>query len=78
MTDVTARNQAAKRLLAEQSFSEATDATLLALRSELFLATTPEDREAKFQEHSALLRVRSTLQTWAGDEAVRQNEELKP
>lgn len=72
MTDIITRNQAARRLLADPSFGEAMDATLETLRSELFDATTPEDREAKFQEHGALMRVRSTLELWAGDEALRQ------
>lgn len=56
---------AAKRLVEDETFIQAVELQLASLSKQLFAATTPEDRERKFQEHSGLKRVVKDLKKQA-------------
>lgn len=64
---MTTREQAhaAARLVKDETFIEAVEKRLSLIKTQLFAATTPEDREQKFQEHSALNRVVTDLKKQA-------------
>lgn len=63
MTD--AEVHAARRLVKDETFQKAVAKHLDRLSKQLFAATTPEDREQKFQEHSGLRRVVNDLEVTA-------------
>lgn len=73
--DKTARNQAAMQIIKDETIMASFEAVQKTLVKELLNATTPEDREAKFQEHQGVRRVLNTLQSWAGSEVIRRNQE---
>lgn len=56
---------AAKRLVGDETFSDAVKTMLDHLNAQLLAATTPEERERKFQEWHGLKRVSETLKILA-------------
>lgn len=58
---------AAKRLVGDETFSDAVAEILAKLNNQLLNAKTPEEREQKFQEYSGLNRVWSSLKVQAAE-----------
>jgi hypothetical protein len=56
---------AAKRLVNDETFNSAADMIQTVQLKALLTATTPEDRESRFQEYDALKRVREFLKKQA-------------
>ncbi len=69
------RNQAAKRLLEDNTIKEAFEAVKESLKDALFNATTPEDREELFRQHQAIDAAYQQLTQWAGQETLRRSQE---
>lgn len=64
---MTTREQAfaAKRLVNDETFTSAIDVIQARVNKDLLNAKTPEDREQKFQEYSAIRRVVNDLKKQA-------------
>lgn len=59
------RQREAARLKDERAFMNALSAIEADLGRDVLLATTPEDREARWQEYRAINLVRTKLLNWA-------------
>ncbi len=69
------RNQAAKRLLEDDTIKEAFEAVKESLKDDLFNAPTPEEREEVFRLHQGVTAAHQQLVTWAGEETFRRSKE---
>lgn len=69
------RDQAAKRLLQDETFTDAFKSVQASLKDDLFNAPTPEEREEIYRQYQGLTAAISQLVQWAGQETIRRNQE---
>ena len=67
------RDQAAKRLLEDDTIKEAFEAVKESLKDDLFEAES--HREELFRQHQAITAVYQQLTSWAGQETLRRSKE---
>ncbi len=70
-----ARDQAAKRLLEDDTIKEAFEAVQNSLKDDLFKADTAEAREEIYRQHQGVTAALSQLVAWAGQETFRRSKE---
>ena len=69
------RDQAAKRLLEDDTIKEAFEAVKESLKGDLFKAESQEAREELFRQHQAITAVYQQLTSWRGQETLRRSKE---
>lgn len=69
------RSRAATLLLKDETILEAFDVARMELEQRLFSASTPEDREMRFQERAGLMRLRQLLEEWSSDLTLEEHYE---